>query len=52
MVRYRITHKTEGLFGCEFEDIKILEAEDDISKKEIARRLNIDSNSIIEIDVL
>lgn len=52
MVRYRVTHKTEGAFGCEFEDTNILEAEDAISRKEIARRLNIDSDSIVEIDVL
>lgn len=52
MVRYRVTHKTEGAFGCEFKDTKILEAEDAISRKEIARRLNIDIDSIINIDVL
>ena len=52
MVRYRITHITEGAFGCEFKDTKILEADEAISRKEIARRLNLNIDKIESIEVI
>lgn len=52
MVRYRITYTTEAEFGCKWDQTAILESDDAISRKEIARRLNIDIDSIIKIEIL
>lgn len=52
MVRYRVTYTTEAEFGCKWDQTAILELEDAISRKEIARRLNIDIDSITNIEIL
>lgn len=52
MVRYRITYTTEAEFGCKWDQTAILESEEAISRKEIARRLNIDIDSITNVEVL
>ena len=52
MVRYRVTHKTESKFGCDFSDTSILEVDEAISRKEIARRLNLNIDSITDIKVI
>jgi hypothetical protein len=52
MVQYRVIYKTSGLFGCEIPDVKILTADEAISRKEIARNLGIAIDSIVEIAVL
>lgn len=52
MVRYRVTYITEAEFGCKWDQTAILESEDAISRKEIARRLNIDIDSIIKVEIL
>ena len=52
MVRYRVTYIAEAEFGCKWDQTAILESEDAISRKEIARRLNIDIDSIIKVEIL
>ena len=52
MVRYRVIYTTAAQFGCEFTEAKILESDDAISRKEIARRLNIDIDRIKDIKVV
>lgn len=52
MVRYRVTYIAEAEFGCKWDQTAILESEDAISRKEIARRLNVDIDSIIKIEIL
>lgn len=52
MVRYRVTYTAEAEFGCKWDQTAILESDDAISRKEIARRLNIDIDSIIKIEIL
>ena len=52
MVRYRVTYIAEAEFGCKWDQTAILESEDAISRKEIARRLNIDTDSIVDIVVI
>lgn len=52
MVRYRVTYNTEVKFGYEIQQTDIVESEDAISRKEIARRLNIDTDSIVDIVVI
>ena len=52
MVRYRITYTTEAEFGCKWNQTAILESEEAISRKEIARRLNIDIDSITNVEIL
>lgn len=52
MVQYRVIYKTSGLFGCEMPDVKILTADEAISRKEIARNLGIAIDSIVEIAIL
>lgn len=52
MIRYRITHIVKEAFGCEWQNAQILESENPISRKEIARQLNIDISSIINVEVV
>jgi metal-sulfur cluster biosynthetic enzyme len=52
MVRYRVIHTTPTQFGCEFNEVTILEVENAISRKEIARRLNIDIDHIKDIEII
>lgn len=52
MVRYRVTYIAEAKFGCKWEQTAILESDDAISRKEIARQLNIDIDSIIKVEIL
>lgn len=52
MVRYRVTYITEESFGCKFNQTMVIESEIAISRKEIASRLKIDIDSIVDIKVL
>lgn len=52
MVRYRVTYIAEAEFGCKWDQTAILESEDAISRKEIARRLNVDIDSIVKVEIL
>lgn len=52
MVRYRVTYNTEVKFGYKMQQTAILESDDAISRKEIARQLNIDIDSIIKVEIL
>lgn len=52
MVRYRVTYIAEAEFGCKWDQTAILESDDAISRKEIARRLNVDIDSIIKVEIL
>ena len=52
MVRYRVSYNTEVIFGYQMTQTDIVESEDAISRKEIARRLNIDTDSIVDIVVI
>jgi hypothetical protein len=53
MIRYRVTYKdVEELFGYNVNQTKVLEFDDYISRKEIAKQLNIDIDSIVNIEVL
>lgn len=52
MIRYRVTYTTEADFGCKWNQTEILESEEAISRKEIARRLNIDIDTITNIEIL
>ena len=52
MVRYRVVYNTEVKFGYKMQQTDIVESEDAISWKEIARRLDIDIDSITDIRVL
>ena len=52
MVRYRVTYTTKAEFGYKMEQTDIVESEEAISRKEIARRLNVDIDSIAYIEIL
>lgn len=52
MIRYRVIENIEGTFGCEWQKAHTLESDEPISRKEIARRLNIDIDSITDIKVV
>ena len=52
MVRYRVTYIAEAEFGCKWDQTAILESDDAISRKEIARRLNVDIDSITKVELL
>ena len=52
MVRYRVSYIVEADFGCKWNRTAILESEEAISRKEIARRLNVDIDSITNIEIL
>lgn len=51
MIRYRVTYTVEEIFG-NWKTVKTLESDEPISRKEIARRLNIDIDSITDIRVV
>lgn len=52
MVRYRVVYNTEVKFGYKMQQTDIVESEDAISRKEIARRLNVDIDSITKVELL
>ena len=52
MVRYRVTYTTKVEFGYKMEQTDIVESEEAISRNEIARRLNVDIDSIIKVELL
>jgi len=52
MIRYRVIQTIEGSFGCEWRKTHSLESDEPISRKEIARRLDIDIDSIVDIKVV
>ena len=52
MVRYRVIYTTDGAFGCEFKESKLLETDVAISRKEIARRLDLDIDRIENVEVI
>ena len=52
MIRYRVIETIKGEFGCEWQKAHALESDEPISRKEIARRLNIDIDSIVDIQVI
>lgn len=53
MVRYRVTYKEiEELFGFEINQTKVLEFNEYASRKEIAKQLNVDIDSIVNIEIL
>ena len=52
MVRYRVTYIVEESFGCKFNQTVVIESEIAISRKEIASKLGIDLDSIIDIEVI
>ena len=51
MIQYRVTYTVEEIFG-KWQTSRTLKANEAISRKEIARRLNIDMDSITNIEVL
>ena len=51
MIRYRVTYTVEEIFG-NWQTSKTMEADEPINRKEIARRLNIDIDTITDIQVL
>lgn len=52
MVRYRVIYTSPAEFGCVWHNTQIIESENPISRKEIARRLDINTDSIVEIEVI
>lgn len=52
MVRYRVIYNTEVKFGYKMQQTDIVESDVAISRKEIASRLNIDIDSIVDINIL
>lgn len=52
MVRYRVIYNTDVKFGYKIQQSDIVESDVAISWKEIARRLNIDTDSIVDIVVI
>jgi hypothetical protein len=51
MIQYRVTYTVEEIFG-NWQTYRILKADEPISRKEIARRLEIDIDSITDIKLL
>jgi hypothetical protein len=51
MIRYRVTQTIEGTFGY-VQKTHTLKADKPISRKEIARRLDIDIDSIVDIKII
>ena len=51
MIRYRVTYTVEEIFG-NWQTSRTLEADEAISRKEIARRLDIDIDNITNIQVV
>lgn len=52
MVRYRVTHNVESEFECVWPTTNIVESDEALSRKDIAKRLNIDVNKIVDIKIL
>ena len=52
MIQYRVIQTIESIFGCEWQKTHTLKVDEPISRKEIARRLDIDINSITDIQVI
>jgi hypothetical protein len=52
MIQYRVIQTIDSTFGCEWQKTHTLKADEPISRKEIARRLNIDIDSIEDIQVI
>lgn len=52
MVRYRVSYTVKEEFNCLWQNTEIIESDEDISRKEIARRLNISVDSIVNIEVI
>lgn len=52
MVRYRVTYTVKEEFNCNWQNTEIIESDEAISRKEIARRMNISVDSIVNIEVL
>lgn len=52
MLQYRIIQTIEGAFGCEWQKAHTLESDEPISRKEIAKRLDINIDSIVDIKVI
>ena len=52
MVRYRVTYTVKEEFNCYLQNARIIESDEAISRKEIARRMNISIDSIVNIEVL
>ena len=52
MVRYRVTYTVKEKFNCLWQNTEIIESDDSISRNEIARRMNISVDSIVNIEVL
>lgn len=52
MIRYKVIQTIDGIFGYEWKKTHTLEADEPISRKEIARRLDIDIDSIADIQVV
>ena len=52
MIRYRVIQTIEGSFGCKWNKVHTLESDEPISMKEIAKRLDIDIDIIIDIKIL
>ena len=52
MIEYRVIQTFKDIFGCEWQKTHTLKVDTPISRKEIARRLEIDINSIADIKVV
>lgn len=52
MIQYRVTYNINADFGCNYREVVDLESNEAISRKEIASRLGIAIDSIIDIKVI
>lgn len=52
MIQYRVIQTFKDIFGCEWQKTHTLKVDKPISRKEIARRLDIDIDSITNIQVV
>ena len=52
MIRYRVIQSVKDSFECEWNKVHILESDNPISMKEIAKRLGIDIYSIIDVKII
>ena len=52
MVRYRVSYTVKEEFNCLWQNTEIIESDDAISRKEIAIRLNISIDSIVNIEII
>ena len=52
MVRYRVSYTVKEIFNCLWQNTEIIESDEAISRNEIARRLNISVDSIVNIEVV